>query len=926
MKDEDTSLKELREELLDLRSELARLGEDLAVSRAQARAAQEDQTTYRGFFDDGPIPAFRATEQGTFLRVNKAYAEMLGYESPEALMASVKDIARDLFVVPDKRKQIIEMAKKEDRLLSFENEYRRKDGTQIVGNVHVRLVRNEDQSIKYIEGVVEDITSRKRAEQALRESERFLANVFAGIRDGISVLDKDFNILRVNAVVSAAFAQAGSLEGRKCYEAFHGRTTLCEDCPSRRAMETGLPATGVVAVHRAGADQPRWVELYSYPLIAEDTGQITGIIEHIRDITEQRRMEQAQRESEATLRTVLQTAPISIGMISNTRVLLWVNENLCKRTGYTSDELVGQSTRILYDNQEEFERVARVTLAQIKERGIGTVETRCRRKDGSLFDLQITSAPITPGDLSGGLVFTSLDISDAKRARDALKESEWRYKLLTENSLTGIFIHQDGRLVFVNDRLAEMTGYRKSEIIGQEFWLFVHPEDREMVKSRGTARSLGLSAPPLYDFRAIGKDGQTRWLKLMATTVLYDGRGATMGNVLDITEEKRAGELLIQTERLKAVADLAGGVAHNFNNLLQIVMGGIELALLDLRRGNLAPLAATLERTLRSVRHGAETVRRLQKFARISEEEPGHDVSICDLSDIAVQAVEMSEPWWKTNPERTGIKVNLTHDLPEGCVVQGKEGELFEVVLNLVKNAAEALPQGGDIRIGTFIDGDRVLLKVHDTGVGIPRADLSKVFEPFWSTKGFDIGTGMGLAVSHGIIARHGGEISVESVEGRGTTFTIELPLAQAPPAKAASVTEVPQSLALSILIIDDTTAVLEVLESFLTMIGHRVFTATSGAEGLRIFEENRIDLTLCDLIMPDMNGWEVGKVMKEICRDRNIPKPPFLLLTGWTGQNLPPENMMESAVDGVIDKPVDVDRLAQMINTTIADAHDQEI
>jgi PAS domain S-box-containing protein len=926
MRDEDTTSRELREELLEMRAELARLKEELALSRARARAALKDEATYQGFFDDGPIPAFRATEAGRFLRVNRAYAEMLGYESPEELMSSVKNIARDIFVIPEKRTQIIEMAKKEGRLLSFENEYRRKDGSQIVGNVHVRLVRNEDQSIKYIEGVVEDITSRKQAEQALMESERFLSNVFAGIRDGITVLDKDFNIIRVNTAVSDAFSQAGPVEGRKCYEAFHGRTRLCDDCPSRRARETGLPATGVLAVHHPGADQPRWVRLYSYPLIDEATGQLTGIIEHIRDITEHRRMERAQRESEATLRTVLQTAPISIGMISDKRILLWVNDNLCKRTGYTSDELQGQSTRILYDNQEEFERVARVTLAQIKERGVGSVETRCRRKDGSLLDVQITSAPITAEDLSRGLVFTSLDISDAKRARDALKESEWRYKLLTENSLTGIFIHQDGRLVFVNDRLAEMSGYDKSEMIGQEFWVFVHPEDREIVKSRGIARSLGLSAPPLYDFRALRKDGQVQWFKLMATTVLYDGRGATMGNVLDITEEKRASELLIQTERLKAVADLAGGVAHNFNNLLQIVMGGIELSLLDLKRGNLAPLKATLERTLRSVRHGAETVRRLQKFARVSQEEPGQDVSICDLSDIAVQAVEMSEPWWKTNPERTGIKVNLTHELPEGCRVQGKEGELFEVVLNLVKNAAEALPHGGDIRIGTFIEGDRVLLKVHDTGVGIPRADLSKVFEPFWSTKGFDIGTGMGLAVSHGIIARHGGEISVESVEGQGTTFTIELPLAQAPPAKAASVSEVPQSLALSILIIDDTTAVLEVLESFLTMIGHRVFTATSGAEGLRIFGENLIDLTLCDLIMPDMNGWEVGKAIKEICRDRNVSKPPFLLLTGWTGQNLPSENMVESAVDGVIDKPVDVDRLAEMINSTVAGRYDRDM
>ncbi|MBM4329219.1 MAG: response regulator [Deltaproteobacteria bacterium] len=248
------------------------------------------------------------------------------------------------------------------------------------------------------------------------------------------------------------------------------------------------------------------------------------------------------------------------------------------------------------------------------------------------------------------------------------------------------------------------------------------------------------------------------------------------------------------------------------------------------------------------------------------------------------------------------------------------------MALNLVKNAAEALPQGGHIQINTFVERDRVILKVHDRGVGISKADLSKVFEPFWSTKGFDIGAGMGLAVSHGIISRHGGEISVESVEGQGSTFTVKLPHAQGPSAESAPASEARQIVPLSILIIDDTPEVLEVLQGFLTMIGHRVFTAGSGAEGLRIFAEHHIDLTLCDLIMPDMNGWEVGKIKKRNCRDKGILRTPFVLLTGWSGQGIPQENLVASAVDGVIEKPVDVNGLAESINRVAASAKNQGI
>ena len=277
-----------------------------------------------------------------------------------------------------------------------------------------------------------------------------------------------------------------------------------------------------------------------------------------------------------------------------------------------------------------------------------------------------------------------------------------------------------------------------------------------------------------------------------------------------------------------------------------------------------------------------------------------------DLSETVKQTAEMTKPFWKTGPDKEGIRVALNLELTERCFVNAKESEITEVLVNLVKNAAEALPTGGEIRIKTFFEGDQVILQVIDNGVGIKREHLKKVFEPFWSTKGVSTGTGMGLAVSHGIISRHGGAISVESEEGKGATFTVTLPLAKEPQeAPMPSGAEILRSK-LNILVIDDMALIVMHLEGILTKHQQTVFSAMSGEEALEIFRNNKIDMVICDLSMPGMNGWEVGKAIRAICRERGLPKTPFILLTGWGGQELEQEKIIESAVDAIVEKPID--------------------
>ncbi|MFH0823970.1 MAG: ATP-binding protein, partial [Pseudomonadota bacterium] len=387
---------------------------------------------------------------------------------------------------------------------------------------------------------------------------------------------------------------------------------------------------------------------------------------------------------------------------------------------------------------------------------------------------------------------------------------------------------------------------------------------------------------------------------------------AGWGIGVDISDRKRAADALVRAERLKAVADLAAGVAHNFNNLLQIVVGGTHLALAHLDMTNLTQVRSNLKQVLESSRFGAETVKRLQDFARLRDDKIVKGGKVFDLSSTVDQAVEMSKPWWKTGPEREGLEIKVHRNLQKGCLVEGREGEIFEVVLNLIKNAVEALPGSGGIAVRSFVSQGNVFVQVSDDGPGIPEPNLGRIFEPFFTTKGFN-GTGMGLAGSYGIVVRHGGRIGVESAEGKGATFTVELPLSreEAPPV-TDGVFRFPWRL--RILVVDDAAPIVRMLSESLKKHSQTVFSATSGQEAIEIVYRNDIDVVICDLAMPGMNGWQVGKAVKEICQERGLPKSLFVILTGWTGQGSEEEKMDESGVDAIVQKPIEGTKLLERI------------
>ena len=224
-------------------------------------------------------------------------------------------------------------------------------------------------------------------------------------------------------------------------------------------------------------------------------------------------------------------------------------------------------------------------------------------------------------------------------------------------------------------------------------------------------------------------------------------------------------------------------------------------------------------------------------------------------------------------------------------------------MVNLVKNAVEALPKGGEIQISTYVDKGCVHLCVEDNGVGIAEGNLEKVFEPFWSTKGVD-GIGMGLASSYGIIRRHEGEIFQERTPDQRTVFTVRLPLEKRETEGKPQIQEEHDQLACRVLIIDDSEDSVWALRNGLTRCGQEVLEALSGHEGIEIFKNEKVDVIICDLGMPGLSGWDVAKAVKEISLQRGIPKPPFILLTGWAGLLQEKTKLLECGVDRVVEKP----------------------
>jgi len=417
-----------------------------------------------------------------------------------------------------------------------------------------------------------------------------------------------------------------------------------------------------------------------------------------------------------------------------------------------------------------------------------------------------------------------------------------------------------------------------------------------------------LGEPQTYEMRYFSSDGGLRYARVDNSPLVVEGRTTgVLGIARDITEQKEERERAARADKLRALGQLASGVAHDFNNSLAAILGRAQL----LRRQiHDEALVRDLEIIQTAAEDAAATVRRIQTFARKS---PAKEFEIVDVAGLLNDAIEITRTRWQNEARLRGLDYDVTLQAENEQHTFGSASELREVFVNLIVNAVDAMPAGGKLSISIKRNADRLCLQFADTGTGMPEDVRQRIFDPFFSTKGAQ-GTGLGLSVSYSIIERHEGSISVASEPGSGTVFAIDLPAAEVKSESAEAPSDIVELPSLSILVVDDERRVRETLAEMLTAMGHRVLLAESGQNALETLAENNCELVFTDLAMPEMDGWETTREIRKRWPDMKV-----VLVTGYGTGTIPPGGE-DNLVNGIIGKPFDFAQIGQTIMSIVAD------
>ena len=620
---------------------------------------------------------------------------------------------------------------------------------------------------------------------------------------------------------------------------------------------------------------------------------------NIRDITERKLIEHAQRTSDERYLALFEYAPDGILIADHESRYVDANPAMCRMLGYSRHELIGLHATDIVDPSE----VAHIApaLARIIETEEYHREWRFRRKDGSTFAAEVIATAIP----NGNLVAMVRDVTDRHDADEALQRTEWRMRFALHNAQVGIWDmdYVTGVLQW-SDVLEQQYGLQPGTF-GGTFDAFVHclhPDDRaSVIETVQAATATGSDFTVLH--RALRPDGTVRWLSGAGRTFL-DERGLpvrAVGISQDVTERHVLEAQFQQAQKMEAVGRLAGGIAHDFNNLLTVILGFCELLL----GGDEDDEARTFDVTeiQKAATRAAGLTSQLLAFSRKQIIEP----RVLDLNGILDDMRPMLARLIREN-----VKIVLGLPPRLGCV-KADRGQVEQVVLNLVVNAQDAMPHGGTLRIDTAnIDldepyaaahrdlnaGPYVRLTVTDTGIGMAADVMQHLYEPFFTTKEPGKGTGLGLATVHGIVARHGGAVTVYSEVGSGTSFTVYFPRVD----ELMAPREAPASLPLStgahaggetVLVVEDADSLRELTKRILTAQGYTVVTAANAGEAMRVFDENpSIAVLLTDVVMPGVSGLQLTQ---ELVARR--PSLKVMYMSGYTDESIVQHGVLQPGV-----------------------------
>ena len=619
--------------------------------------------------------------------------------------------------------------------------------------------------------------------------------------------------------------------------------------------------------------------------------------------SERKRAEEALRQTEAALHSVFKTASVGIFILKD-RVFQGANKAWYKVFGYSESEVIGHTTRMLYENEEECERVGRELYASLLDRGVAFVQTGHRRKDGTFLDSILVAVPLQLEGLCLQMVVAIEDISDRKRAEKELREKQRQLANIIEFLPDAtIVIDHEGTVIAWNRAMETMTGIQKKDMIGKGNYeyalpfygcrrptlidLALHP-DRETEKQYTAIQRMGgLLLGESFTPKLPPGD-----IHISASaSVLHNEKGeiiAAIECIRDNTERKKLEERLTRAEKMEALGLLAGGIAHDLNNVLGILTGYSELLLLGSEETSPARNYAT--NIMNAGERAGAIVQDMLTLARRSVQTR----KVVNLNSLIrgfmkrpeFEGITAFHPRIRVETRLEAVPLNI----------MGSPLHIEKTIMNLVSNAVEAMPKGGLLAISTqnqYMDrpvqgyddireGDYVVLSVSDSGEGIPENDIRHIFEPFYTKKVMGrSGTGLGLAVVWGTVKDHDGYIDVQSEEGKGCTFRLYFPVTREETAEEHGPVSRTGYMGKgeSILVVDDIESQRELAARMLEKLNYRVDAVPSGEEAFDYMKEHSVDLIVLDMIMyPGMDGLDTYRKILEIS-----PNQKAVIVSGFS-------------------------------------------
>lgn len=498
------------------------------------------------------------------------------------------------------------------------------------------------------------------------------------------------------------------------------------------------------------------------------------------------------------------------------------------------------------------------------------------------------------------------EMAERQRTEAALRESEARYRTLVEGSIQGMLIHQDGKNQFANTAMAHILGYTSSdELIGQNSQDHIALSERPRLLHYSNALLRGEPAPSPYTFQGIHKAGTSLWLECLPSVVSWNGRPALLATYVDITERRRLEGQLRQAQKMEALGTLAGGIAHDFNNILAAILGYAELMTFDIEPGTV--VWQNLQQVLIAGGRAKQLIQQILAFSRHSDQSR-QPVQLSLLMEETLTLLRASLP--------STVVLRQSFQRTPGLVMADPT-HLQQVVMNLCTNAEHAMrPHGGQLDIElesavvdaalassvpALVPGRYLRLIVRDTGHGMTPEVLERIFDPFFTTKSPEEGTGMGLAVVHGIVTGYAGAITVASTPGAGTTFTLYLPqMAHEASATAVSHAALPKGRG-RILFVDDEASLVHLAQAMLTRLGYETEVYTHSREALAAFQAapQHFDLVITDHTMPHLTGEALAKALRQIRGDI-----PIILYTGFS-HTMTEDKAVALGIDAFLMKPL---------------------